>query len=462
MTSLGLDTLDAARWLSSALFGLNVFLLGYLIHDATRSAILSILAALLALSSPALIAVHTWVLSDPLFLTLALLTLLALIRVVERGRGRDIAAAGLLAALAFLTRYVGLALVASGALAILSVGGAAVRARLARAAGFAAFAASAPVAWAVRDLVAGGSLTNRAIDFHLPGGSRLLEAAGTVSLWLLPGRVPFGVRVGLAAMVVVVVMAFGLRALLRRGGREVSGRPAVLGWTLLLFVVLYPLSLLASLAFLDASTPLDDRILSPLLVAAIALTVLAAGAALHQAAGRSWLRLGMALAAITFLGLSLYRAGSLIVRLRQDGQGYAARAWADSALIQWVRGLPADTPIYSNELDALYLHTGRQAFQVPIRWDPVREAARDDYDAQLAAMRRRIGDEGAVLVLFNTIVGQSGFLPPAAELTRGLSLVFEAGDGAAYRASATARWTSDSTSFLRSLGRDPLGRMGLE
>jgi hypothetical protein len=77
-------------------------------------------------------------------------------------------------------------------------------------------------------------------------------------------------------------------------------------------------------------------------------------------------------------------------------------------------------------------------------------------------MQRRIGDEGAVLVLFNTIAGQSGFLPPAAELTRGLSLVFEASDGAIYGASTTARWISDSASPQSLLGQDPLGRIGLE
>jgi hypothetical protein len=131
-------------------------------------------------------------------------------------------------------------------------------------------------------------------------------------------------------------------------------------------------------------------------------------------------------------------------------------------LIEWVRELPAEAPIYSNELDALYLRTGRQAFQVPIRWDPVQDAPRDDYDSQLAAMRRRIDDEGAVLVLFNTIADQSDFLPPAIELTEGLALVFEASDGAAYAAPASGQQPLDRTSLLSLLRRVPVGRTGLE
>jgi hypothetical protein len=100
--------------------------------------------------------------------------------------------------------------------------------------------------------------------------------------------------------------------------------------------------------------------------------------------------------------------------------------------MHWVRQLPGEVSIYSNELDAVYLQTGRQAFQVPIRWDPVREAPRDDYPEQLAAMRRRVQEEGAVLVLFATISGQQAFLPTEAELTDGLAEVFRSSDGAAY------------------------------
>jgi hypothetical protein len=206
----------------------------------------------------------------------------------------------------------------------------------------------------------------------------------------------------------------------------------ILGWILAVFALIYPLFLIASLTFVDASTPLDDRILSPLLVASLALVVLASGDVLGRGRGPRWLRAGIGLAAVGFLALTLYRGGGAVLALREDGQGYAARAWQDSELIRWVRELPEEVSIYSNELDAVYLRAGRQAFQVPIRWDPVREAPRDDYPEQLAAMRRRVHEEGAVLVLFDTISGQQAFLPSEEELTEGLAEVFRSGDGAAY------------------------------
>lgn len=90
--------------------------------------------------------------------------------------------------------------------------------------------------------------------------------------------------------------------------------------------------------------------------------------------------------------------------------------------------------MYSNELDILYLYTGRQAYQVPIRWDPVREAPRQDYPEQLATMREDILQRGALLVLFDTIANQQAFLPPRPELVEGLKEILRTDDGAVYAA----------------------------
>jgi hypothetical protein len=230
--------------------------------------------------------------------------------------------------------------------------------------------------------------------------------------------------------------------LLHRGKRVARLRAcSIQAGALLALSVLYPIALLASLTFVDASTPLDDRILSPLLVACIALGVLAGWAFLATANGGRVLR-GLAVVVVAaFAAMTLVRGAETARRLRADGQGAAGRAWQESALVDWVRRLPEGVPIYSNELDILYLYTGRQAFQVPIRWDPVVEAPRDDYEAQLSAMRARLTEEGAVLALFDTISAQSTFLAPREELIEGLVEVFQSSDGAAYADSESGPWS---------------------
>jgi 4-amino-4-deoxy-L-arabinose transferase-like glycosyltransferase len=432
LTALGLDTLEAARWLAAGLFGANLFLLGRLVWDATRAMAAALISALLMLASPAALVPHTWVLSEPLFLFFMLLTFIFLARALHGGAWPDVVVAGIAAALGYLTRYAGAALIAAGALVLVITGRGARARRLSRSACFLGVSAIGPLAWGLRNWAATGSLTNRALDSHFPGSDRLIEALQTLTLWLLPARVPFPVRLGVTGVVAAAVVAAVVMLLVRSSKSEAANRAANTGRALGLFILVYPLFLLLSLAFVDASTPLDDRILSPSLPAVVALGALAGAEAIGSGARREWLQVGIGLAVIGFIGLTLYRGGAAVARLRTDGQGYASRAWQQSELIQWVRELPPGPAIYSNELDALYLQTGRQAFQVPIRWDPVREQPRQDYPEQLAAMRRRLQDEGAILVLFDTIAGQQAFLPTQEVLSEGLVEVYRAEDGAAY------------------------------
>lgn len=462
MTGIGLDTLVAARWLSSALFGTNIFLIGFLVYRASRSVIPALGAALLALGSPALIVVHTWVLSEPLFLTFTLLSLIGLSVCAERGRAGDIAGAGLATALAYLTRYVGFVLIASGVSALLVFGTGDFKRRLVRAAGYGAISALGPIVWAVRNLAVSGSVAYSAQQLHPPSLDRLVEAGNTVSLWLLPSRVPFEIRLIAAGVVIALLIVAGARLFGPGAGETRRRAESVHIGVLACLIVFYPLTLVGALTLVGGSIPLDDRILSPLLVASIALAVLIAWSAYRQAGkSRVW-RVGIALVALGFAAMTVVRAAGTVQRLHADGQGTAARAWRDSELVDWVRRLPEGVTLYSNELDVIYLYTGRQAFQVPIRWDPVLEAPRDDYAAQLSAMRDRLANQAAVLVLFDTIAAQSAFLPPREELTDGLLVVFQTSDGAAYSASPSARLTQGRAVVRIPTALDALGRGILE
>lgn len=437
LTALGLDTIQAARWFNTALFGTNAALLGWLIWRGTQSRLLSLGGALIFLASPAVLAVHSWVLSEPLFLCCLLLAIAWLAFHLERGLRRDLVVSAILTSFACLTRYVGLALVAVAVLAILLWPGRRWWKRLQDAATFAALSLAAPAGWFAHNLALVGSPTNRGLQFHLPDSSKLQDALEAFSLWLLPGRVPAPLRLGLAAAVIMGLLALTI-VFLGKGPLSGERRPVpwIAGWLLLV----YPLSILASLSLLDASTPLDDRILSPLLAAGLVLGICAAQGALSRTLTVRPARVIIGTILASFVVLTAARGVGKVLQLRADGQGYAGRGWRDSQLVGWVREHAEEGPIYSNELDALYLLTGRQAFQVPIRWDPVRAAPREDYEKQLAAMRERIARQGAVLVLFDTLAEQQGALPSEAELVSGLRVIVRASDGVVYAARETGSW----------------------
>ncbi len=424
---IGLEIVSAARAMHVILFGLNAFLIGWLVWRGTASLGFAVAGAVLFAASPAMLAVHSWLLSEALFLCLGLCSVVWLVRALQTGRRTSLIAAGLAAGLAVLTRYAGFALVFSSGLVLIGWSG---KRRWIDAGVTMGLGTLGGLGWALRNARLAGSLTNRELSLHLPGADKLLEGVTTAARWLLPGRLPIALG-GTALLALAASLVFAAaRRLARRGGADPHTPDAVLACSVA-FVLIYPLVLIASLAFIDASTPLDDRILSPL----FALGLVAALVALAPAVRRGDLLRGLVLVGLAgAVVLTLLRGGAKATELRQDGQGYASRSWRESSIVAWVAQLAPSTAVYSNELDALYLLTGRQAYQVPIWWDPVLAAPREDYAQQLAGMQARVGEGEAVLVLFNTLSTQQAFLPPEVDLADGFEVLLRAPDGVIYGA----------------------------
>ena len=425
---IGWELPPAARALHAVLFGINTVLVGWLVWRATRSSWLAGAGALLFASSPSILGVHSWLLSEALFLCLMLVSVNCLVSFLERGRRIALIGAGAAAGLVVVTRYAGLALVLSEALVLLSWPKGSRRRSWVDLGLYLALSLAGWLAWAGRNAMLVGSVTNRGLSLHLPAASKLIEAVTTAAHWLLPGRVPVPVGAAVACALAVWLLVGALERLRSRRDSDPDGADAVLR-ILLAFLLVYPLLILFSLSLLDASTPLDDRILSPLYVSGIiGLLSLSARRGLTQGV-RKWL---MAVALGGLLALTLVRGVARASQLRQDGQGYASQAWRTSQVVEWVANLDPGVLAYSNEMDALYLLTGRQAYQVPIRWDPVRAAPREDYTEQLATMHARMQRGEAVLVVFSTLASQQAFLPPEAELADDFPAILQAPDGVVY------------------------------
>lgn len=420
----------AARGLHAVLFGVSTLLVGWLILRSTDRPILALAGAVLFGFSPVMLSIHAWLLSEALFLSLTLTSLLALDRYWTSGRGAWFLLAVAGATLGVLTRYVGVALVVSLAAVLAWAPRKPGRGRWARGGWMLAIGIGGWLAWAGRNAVVAGSATNRGWAWHPPEAERALEAAATLAQWLLPGRVP--VLFGEAVVLVVLLAgaAGAWRWLARRRRQPLFSGDVILAASLL-FLMVYAALLMVSLTLLDASTPLDDRILAPAYAAGLIAGLGLLAPVISRGGARGWLARG---AIVGLMALTLARLPSKVMQLRQDGLGYAGRWWRESELVVFVGGLDAATPIYTNELDAVYLLTGRQAYQIPIRWDPVQAAPRADYESQLDRFRESILRQGAVLVLFDSLSTQQAFFPSEEELSEGLRLVYDAGDGAVYAA----------------------------
>src|SRR5215213_7763064 len=109
----GIDPLHAARWVNALLFGLTAGLLGTLAWRMVPSLTAGLVLAGLFVLSGDLLPVHAMAMSEPLFIFLSLLSFWMFDLYFERDLHWWLGACATFAGMAYLTRYSGLALVAT-------------------------------------------------------------------------------------------------------------------------------------------------------------------------------------------------------------------------------------------------------------------------------------------------------------------------------------------------------------
>jgi hypothetical protein len=397
IAKLGADPLDAARWLGIVLLGANSVLAGLLVARCAPGARwLPVVGAVLMASSPDVVVIHGAVLSEPLFLFLGFSGLLFLSLHLETRQPRWLLAASFLVALACLTRFVGPSLVATGALALLFFPGARPRRRALDAAAFAAIALLPVCFWTLRNQLLAGEATRRSFAFHPIEGDAFRLALRSVGGWLLAGQLGEVAAWLLGAVLLLCVLRWLARGAPRAGA---AAMPRILLW----FVPMYLVLLLASISFFDAATPLNSRILSPLLVALLVLAVCGA-----HAAARGWRSPAPAiLAALMALVFTFCFARDTREWIREraatGGVGFGSLAWRESETMRRVSELPADALVYSNARDAIYALTGRGSRWIPAWVDAETRQPRPDYLAELEEIRAGLRAGNASLVWFDRI-----------------------------------------------------------
>jgi hypothetical protein len=247
----------------------------------------------------------------------------------------------------------------------------------------------------LRNRAGSGAVTDRTIDWHPLGMDHLTDALMAISSWFLPWR-GMGVRSGL----IILSMSVALSILCYRMSRhpEVtikSERSAFDAFytSTMLFIVLYVLHLFVSISTANYSTPLDSRILAPVLVALICLmatapTVLPRG--LWKSAAMS-----MSLALIV---LSSLRAAGWVAYDRQHELGYLAPNWMESKSAMAIRNLPPNAVVYSNRIEQIYFSLRRPALPIPFKRDPLSLKVNSDLELETSKMRAQLESTGGLLI----------------------------------------------------------------
>lgn len=385
----------AARWTNVGCVAATVALAGWAVHRAGRGGVAAGLAAGAAAAALPTVANATLVHAETPFTLLALAAVVAAAEHLRRPRPALLAAVCALLVAATATRYLGVAAVGAAAAAL------ALRRRWADAAvalGVPLAALAGWLAWA-----APADPTGRAVAWHPPAVAEWRGAVEAVSRWWSPVPAAEGLRLAVTvALVAAAVVALGRAAAARRR----AGDPLVLVATL--FLAAYGAALLVSKSLVDALTPIDTRLLSPVLpVLAVAL------AAAAPAAGRA-AAVAAALAVAVVAGQAV-RTVAWSVDHRDEPRGYASELWRRSPTLAALRELPPGVAVYTNDRAAVYLGTGRTARTVPRRTDPWTRRPDPDLAEDVDRLAADVAAGRAVVVWFH---GEAPGVLPEAELVR--------------------------------------------
>ena len=437
------DPVGSAHWLHVLIFAGNVLLTGIIVRRSGGATAVNagaaLLAAFLVALAPASIYIHAWLLSEPLFIFLSLVTILLLGLHLERPRWRLLIGAAICASLGVMTRYAGAAIAPAAVLALLLIPGhRAGRRRVLDAAIFSAIFLLLPAINMARNVGVGGSATNRTLAFHPLTAEHVKDAIAVIASWAsaigvdsprdVANAHPFFAFVGVMLAAAVVIR--GANIAWRQ--RETSlGRLCAIT---LLYLVSFAALLAFSISFVDFHTPADQRVLSPMYFAWLILTACVATSLASSMTTRS-LRTVAEVACVVIAMALMLPSIPLGLRLYHFGDGFAHAQWRRSPTIAAVNELPPELEIFTNAPGAVYLLTGRQVIlTIPSEISSSSRLPNPDYPQLMERIRAELRAGRGVVVYLKRYGQKRAFYPTEQELKKRLGLhpLVRRADGAIY------------------------------
>lgn len=371
----GIGAVEGARWLGVFACGANVVLVGFILYRLTRSAWLSSAGALLMAVFPMVVQTNLWALTEPLYIFFSLLSFLALDRYARDFERKWGIALGVCLGLAFLTRYVGLALIGVCTLVILIRSPGSILRRLQHI-WITGLAALLPVSlWMVRNTFVAGTPTNRALQFIPISTGEIAKLKQTLDLLIYQigesTRTMFDLGPGKLGLAVAVLLTF----LVFRHFDKIEAHDRLKGtgalWLgILVYECAYPLFVGISRTFFDPNIPIFlDRILAPLLVNSLILVFAGFYRIWLQASSRSAVAAAILLVVGAYFMVSITRgyasfSNDILTLHNRRGIGLSFMGVGESPFIKAVQKIPQNSIIYTDNIEHLYYLSGRSSYML--------------------------------------------------------------------------------------------------
>ena len=450
----GADLVDAARWLNVLFFAASLLLAALIFVRFSERPALGIVAALLVAAFPTMVRMSSSSMSEPFFVFTLLLSVYLLLALLRTGTYRRLIPAAILAGLLPMVRYIGVAFIPVGLVAVLGSLAGGWKERLAKTSLYALISGLPILTWAawvyfaVDRSVAGRSLVLGQADVL---GNLIRFYSSTVQIALswfpLGGQVwdlRFGLRNGTILLAVVLLVGITLLAVRRLHRRLAEARAdadfqnVVIWW---LWSAAYVAFLAIDSLVANPNPPITNRILLPL-YAGLPLCLVGMLACWQKAWFRGrlrWLQALPWLVAVGGLVWYLPVTYSQVMLPLHSQTGLISYGWRVSPTMAAVRALPRDTIVVSSDAYAVMTWADRSAYDLLENLEPdfIHHDAvygTDSTDPAQDAFR-----QGAVLVVFAdefpgqiaSAYGQAG-TDRLSTLFRGLTIAGQYADGTIY------------------------------
>jgi len=427
----GFDVMPAARVLAFLAFAATAAVSCRLFFQyVPRSPLLIYGGCVLAIVSGPMFGNAVWAFSETLF-TLLVLMMIRLLTVEIRATSKGpFLAACLCAGLASLTRYLGVAAIGTGALAVLFLRPGRFRKRLGTAMVFGAAASLPLTIWFVRNRLVAGCIAGQRGGAQYALSESMSCAFDTLLTWFLPSRIvesrPLLLLLGLAVGTLV-----GYRL------REVRPLKILLKqriWIVAIYVVAF-MALLVLGNMSVATDSINNRLSAPVYLPLI-LVVLALVSALTTGRLTLWrkvLRASAQFVVLFLLSRPVAELPSKVTWQRDEGVGgYGSRRWRQSKTIKAAGAIELrDAEVYSNRPDALYILADIEARMSLGRWQ-VDAVVESDGDTRNSNSRTN-STQSRLLVWFDDHARRMLASPAELEAVIELKQVARFNDGTVYR-----------------------------
>ncbi len=426
-----IDPLLSAGYLNALFMGLTVYISALFLRKRLDSFLLAAIGTLTIIISFSFLKLFLIALSEPLFILLVMLFLFCFDYYEEKGDLFSLIIISAVSSLLCLTRYAGVIIIPAGVLCICMYGKRTLKVKIRHSAIYSAITFIPSGLWIIRNII----LTETFTGQRAPSSYTLIENIFFYFNTILDWYLPVQINTMQLFFIILILTALGISGAVLIYKREINSKVAKQLGPMLIFIVSY-----SGLILISSSTTaydrIDNRLLSPIMVPLVVLTLIVLDKTLKLI-----LRFpkGIVIYVLFIAGLVFWMENQVVKTYgnfeyyaKQTGWEYGSAKWKSNTVIQYLKEhkeFGTKYLLYSNVPEAVYILTDREA-----RWSPFKNFYNSPRQISLnkSLNKIRATDKKTCLVWFNNI--NRDFLFPLNEIRKDAKLedIVRLKDGAIY------------------------------